>query len=100
MLSGSDYFYYLDGASDVGTASNISFEEILKTFLQVSEDFVETRTVHFARFKSSSRFDRVNKLDTELLALENVMTCFSPEMPFVIVFIPSDLRRARKCWVS
>ena len=65
------------GVSEVCTASNIFWGNINDVKLL---KLVETRTV----LKSSSRFERVNKLDTELLVLENVITCFSPEMPFVI----------------
>ena len=45
-------------------------------------ELVETRSVHFARLKSSSRSDRLNK--PRLLVLQNFITCLSPEVDHVI----------------
>ena len=44
-------------------------------------ELVETRSVHFARLKSSSRSDRLNK--PRLLVLQNFITCLSPEVDHV-----------------
>ena len=44
-------------------------------------ELVETRSVHFARLKSSSRSDRLNR--PRLLVLQNFITCLSPEVDHV-----------------
>ena len=46
---------------------------------------VETRTVHFARIKSSFSFEGINKLGTRV---SNFVTCLPPEIPRDIAFIP------------
>ena len=52
-------------------------------------ELVETRTVHFARLKSSSRFDRLNK--PRLLVLQNFITCLSPEVYLVTLLLSHHL---------
>ena len=52
-------------------------------------ELVETRTVHFARLKSSSRFDRLNK--PRLLVLQNFITCLSPEVYHVTLLLSHHL---------
>ena len=52
-------------------------------------ELVETRTVHFARLKSSSHFDRLNK--PRLLVLQNIITCLSPEVYHVTLLLSHHL---------
>ena len=62
----SCYFFDAVAAVDAITASNND------------EKLVETRTVYFAKFKSPSRFERINKLDRDDLVLPNFITCLHP----------------------
>ena len=44
---------------------------------------VESQTLHFARLKSSSRFEKITRL--RLLVLANFISCLPPEMMAGIV---------------
>ena len=91
----SRYFFDAVAAVDAITASNND------------EKLVETRTVYFAKPNSSSRFQRINKLDRDDLYCTLSLVCTpspppppTPEIPCDIVFIPSMLKRVQRWRVS
>ena len=66
----SGYFFNAVAAVDAITATNND------------EKLVETRTVYFAKLKSSSRFERINKLDRDDLYCQILsLVCTRPEIP-------------------
>ena len=98
MPGGSDHHYFLDTEQMSAKQAIYLFQ---KYWWRLTSETCRNSNCTFCKTKIVVSFwERVNKLDTEVLILENVIACFSSEMPFVIAFIPSDLRRARKCWVS
>ena len=52
---------------------------------------VNTRTVHFARLKSSFCFKRINKLDRDYSYWE-IYQCLPPDIPRDIDFMPTILK--------
>ena len=91
----SRYFFDAVAAVDAITASNND------------EKLVETRTVYFAKLNSSSRFERINKLDRDDLYCQILsLVCTPPpppvttELPCDIVFIPSMRKRVQRWRLS
>ena len=62
-------------------------------------NLAKTRYVQFARLKSSSRFDRINKLTT-ITRIGKFYLLFAPEIPRDIAFILSFLERLQRWRVS
>ena len=95
-MGGSDLVTFFDAvaAVDAITASNND------------EKLVETRAVYFAKLHSSSRFERINKLDRDDLYCQILsLVCTPPppvttEIPCDIVFIPSMRKRVQRWRLS
>ena len=61
------------------------------------EKLVETRTVYFAKLNSSSRFERINKLDRDDLYCQILsLVCTRPEITCDIVFTPINAKAPAK----
>ena len=90
-LVGSDHCYFFGRSSD-RRCSHYSDQKLCKTY--------RISIVHFAWLKSSTRFEKINKLDLDYSYWQILSLVWPPEIPRDIASIPSILRRLQKWRVS